>query len=318
MEGKWERRGIYRIDYIGQQIYELRKDDTYFPVIKTGCVYVKPHHNARVEEDGMICNAYYGRFNPARVRVFDDFIALEPSGIIVPKENITFTDFFPEIEYNRTCTSISERNNDEACEVFYNTFFGNYAALVGKGKRFSKEIFDKVKDEILNNINVEASDDSISPYDYACMFCYYLLKNGSEYLNLDALSKYIYALSKDEDYKKLLTHSRWDFIDQFKSLRYVGIVYPDYESINELMPRPYINYKAYDGEVVCKIFDQYGDMTRDLKIDQSNLVLKILEEKCKQNPKYCVKVEFLVQSFLDFYERIVEQAKKTGEGKIKG
>ena len=310
---KWVKNdGLYRFDYIGQKVYEgkyyyLGKNGAgcYREVLKTGCVYAFPKP-IRVIENNIISNCVTRDNEPIRIRKFDNFYVLEPAGIIVSKDNVTFVSSANKEKYDKTYELISFENTLEACNVSFNAFFGKYCESAGLGTRIAEFDFDRTRKLILDNIK-----NHNQSFDNACVFCYYLLKNGLNKIDLDVLKIYTYGLGKSLVDNTEFYERRKEFIIQFISLLYFGVLYSDYENINKLLSRPKLDrYDPINDEIYGHLEESVGNQFSDLIIDDSEVVKNYLSDKYEKNKDRCQAAEYFAQAYISFYERFIKELKE--------
>ena len=117
---------------------------------------------------GMRCNYKKGNANSGvRIREYGEYLIIEPSGIVVPKENMTMV------------------SSDEASQVQDNipvgfntdTFFCNLISDFTRGGRRKITVteIEALANKIINNTtHFGTNSDGMSPVDFMIMFCYYM------------------------------------------------------------------------------------------------------------------------------------------------
>jgi hypothetical protein len=316
---KWcKKDGVYRFDYIGQKIYEGKyfsgfRDNTgsYLEVLKTGCVYAIPH-DVKIEPNHMIsnCRTRYG--TQLRIRKFDGFYAIEPSGIIVLDSNVTFVSSEQKELYDKVCDYISPNNCYEAIHVSFNTFYGRYCQNITHESKVSPFEYDKINSLVCGTL---ARGENKKEFTDACLFCYFLLNNGVDKIDINVLKKYIHSLKNS-----LLDNSNYykkcgEFLKQFITLMYFGVVYSDYENIYKELPRSILDsYDPNTDEINSHVEEKLGNQFNDLIIDDSEVVKKYLTDIYEKNKDNGQMMEYLANAYASFYNRLV---KETGENIIK-
>lgn len=312
---KWcQKDGVYRFDYIGQLVFEGKyytgihdHSGHYMEVMKTGCIYAFPC-TAKVAKDGTISNGVSNRNDALRIRKFDNFYVIEPSGIIIPNNNVTFVSKDQKKLYERVCNHISPENDKEVLDICHKTFCCKYCQSISHESQVDKYDYEEIS-KLIWETTVRGEHQQ--EFNDACMFCYFLLENGINKVDLDVLKTYIRSLKNS-----LLDSSNYykkcnKFIEQFVTLIYVGVLYSDYENIYKVLPRPKLDsYDPNTDEITSHIEETTGNQFSDLIIDDSEVVKKYLSEKYEKNKGEWQAMEYLANAYASFYERLKEETKQ--------
>ncbi len=292
-----QNKNIYRLDYIGQDIFELN-DGVFNKHRKSGSIYIFPKYT-ETTGTGMISNFCDFNGSPLRVRSFEDYVAIEPSGIIVKNENINLISW--DDIYTVDKETISPRNSLETNEVSLWTFVGNYLESLRYTKDISREDMERSYFDLVFNQSVEGNKTKIKPYDFVCLFVDYLSKNGIKDIDLNILNSYLYGrLLKGES----IPYDRETIHSQFITLIYNGILYSDYEKYGKSFSKAFIDY--YNKAIDCHFEEtQYAPLNY-LKIDDSPLSKQILENKYRENLDNYSIIEEFADDYLDFYNYYLE------------
>ena len=311
---KWcKNGGVYRFDYIGQRIYEEEyylgiHTGSYLETLRTGCVYAFPY-DVKTDSQHMITNCRTRNGASLRIRKFDGFYVIEPAGIIVFDSNVTFVSSEQKELYDSICNLISPNNS--GVEAF-TTFYGRYIQNITHESRVSKSLYHEISLKVWRTL---ARGENEIGFNDACLFCYFLLKNGVDRIDINVLEKYIHSLKNS-----LLDNSNYykkcgEFLKQFITLMYAGVVYSDYENIYKVLPRSILDsYDPNTDEINSHVEEGLGNQFTDLIIDDSEVVKKYLSDIYEKNKNNSQMIECLASTYASFYNRFV---KETGENTSK-
>ena len=300
---KLSNRCAYRLDYIGQDIFESF-DNNYRKIRKTGCIYVFPKE-LTITNSGMISNFVDNDGEPLRIRQFGDYVTIEPTGIIITKENITPVHY-EDIYNNNRKVYISANNGHDVRMLSQDTFFANYCENHRAGSIISKEQFNEAKNKILNNIKMPSGNGYLSAYDYACMLCYSFMNNGLNKIDMNLFNDYIFGLLTSKTRRKEVVFDRSMMYPQFDSLMYAGVLHTNYDKLGKKELRTYVDFFDADknnGQIGIeeKIVGRYDELV----ISNSEIVKKYLQEKYEKNKEYYPMIDNFAKGYIDFQNKVL-------------
>ena len=225
----------YRLDYKDIEFYHYNHDsktnEDYFKKSKqSGSLYLEKTDSFIYK--GMICN-YRNILNSSegiRIREDDEYLIIEPSEIILSKDNLK------EISKE----DITEDYNNDLNDIGINTFICNF---INTNELSELEIvpYDLVlsyKDYLF--IVTQTNQSFLTPFNFMVMFSYLLNKNNNNSFNKD----YLYDFLINEKEKPIYLRLLWNIevynyeninlipeVDRsIELLNYIGILHPDYKN----------------------------------------------------------------------------------------
>ncbi len=296
-----EKKDVLKLDYFEDEIFEENQDHQYDKKVKSGSILAFPT-DFHITPDGMFSNYESINGEPIRVRFFDDYVVLEPSGIKVPYSCVTPINWSLCSWIYDTKRAMQQVQDVE--HVCFDTFFGRYCT---DSKYYSLPVsqkdFKKQKKNLLENIKEESTEEQVSGFDYVCMFIHYLLEHGVTTIDIQLLNSLIYRL--ELLHQKEMKWSREEFFSQFASLMYTGVLYADYDIADKTSPKIFIDYtRLIDSfyptteETVINRFD-------DLIIDLNPESFAFIQERVNKNPNHYAKAASLGEEYCDIYQYLL-------------
>lgn len=270
-------------------MYDSNTNDNYFEKsVGSGCLYLEKVNDFVF--DGMICNyknAVSKQNEGIRIREYEDFLIIEPSGIKVPKKQMKL--LISDNEGN-------ERYSNIFSEISSDTFFCNFISDFSRGGRIKipyNEVEQLKENFIKGNIDNDINKSFLTSFDFMYMFSFINYKNNNFSFNRDNLIEYIVAMKKNPEFIRILwnvkvyRHEHYDLLPSLdlaiSLLRYIGVLYPNYSKEN-----PYI----------------------DLNIDENLTYLQTLfNEKKVQYPE--------MKKFVKLYNKYITKNKQENSDMVK-
>ena len=196
--------------------------------------------------DGMPCNYITNGGIGIRIRTWNDSIIIEPSGIVLPKENLIKITNYDNNNTQYLITNIGKTTY--LCNLISDYTRG------GKEIISRKELLEKdyeIKTGLVKSYyqgftsiyyKATFNPSFISPYDFMCCFLYHSYINGKLNFSKDKLIEYLIDKKNNTDYNETLwnieieRYEHYDTSDCLDNaiflLRYLGYIYPNYDDPN--------------------------------------------------------------------------------------
>lgn len=187
-----------------------------------------------------------------RLRELKYFVVIEPSGILVPKEDIKLIENKDEI-MNDKSIDISDATRT--------SYFCNVISDLTRGGRDTIP-YDEVsnfRDKLFNQSSETNNSSFLTPFEFAYLFTKVCHKKGKDCLNYyEIISDVAENLSSKPEYLPLLWNVEFEegehliksdsLFNAFALLRYIGIIHPNYN---------YNEYYQYDDLVIDENIDKF-------------------------------------------------------------
>lgn len=232
---------LKKIEFWKEEFDTKLKKVVFKKVDETCHIYVTPEETFL--NDNMICNfedasginyLWCTRQLGTRLREHEDYVVIEPSGIMVPKKDFTLVKDKKEIEEDRGI---------DISTLTRTTYFCNLMSDLTRGGK-DELPFDEVKQfrhnllsQSTNNIN---NFSFLTPFEFAYMFINVCNKKEINEFDREELLLNIIKNANKPEYLPLVWNINYsvgehddesaDLFYAFELLRYIGLTHPDYSN----------------------------------------------------------------------------------------
>ena len=295
---------IYKLSLENEEYWDYNDKNKKFERTKKPChIFVKK--SEPFLNDKMICNyqdasgkKYLWSTLPlgTRLREHEDFVIIEPSGIMVPKNNFKLVESSKEISKNRGIDISSLSCTSYFCNLMSDSIRGGIDEI-------SNIDVEKYRNFLFNQPSKPYNPSFLTPFEFAYLFVKACNNKGIESFDSDLLLMNIISKSTNPEYLPLVWNINYTIGEHYNSseslfnafslLRYIGLIYPDYDdecaygTINidsniEEFPEIVCGKESYQ-----PIMEQYVDEMFDLsnKKDSHLTKKKSIKNLLKRNDK---------------------------------
>ena len=263
---------IYKIDIKDTKYWCVGRKNGYNCLVETDkpChLYVK---KADIISDKMLCN--YKSLIPnyvdgLRIREYEDFVVIEPSGIKVPKSNFTLVK-----------KPLTVKDRSDAINPIYLTKYTYICNLINEGEKheyISPTELGEYDSYLMAQRDNNENPLFISKFEFLYMFIYVCGVYHQKVIDKKLLRDIISDNEEKRKYFPLLWNIKSYLLeDAYNLLEYIGVIYPDLEDDNLVYIDKYTIF-----EPIIKNREDYLSIISEL----TGLYIREMKEKERKNGK---------------------------------